>query len=729
MRRLALIAALLILLAAPQARAADPQPWDACSTANQVQITGGAENSGTRDFLICNVASFPTWTAETAAGTGEWFGPVYGNGLFVAVAQGPTYAMTSPDGINWTAQTPPNGCWQGLAYGNGIFVVLADGGPCWTYGAMTSPDGITWTGRTSAAPNNSWVSVAYGNGLFVAVDVNTSDTNQVMTSPDGITWTLRTAAEANPWQSVTYGNGLFVAVAWSGTHRVMTSPDGITWTAQTAAQASSWWSVTYGNGKFVAVSQAGANRVMTSPDGITWTLQTAAALLAWNVVTYGNGLFVAVANNAVMTSPDGITWTSETAAEANSWEGVTYGNGLFAAVSYSGTHQVMIKSNGGGWQSTARLASGGNVGIGNTSPGALLDIGKNAVTPGTMRLEGSSSGYLQLQAAAGGTSWTATLPGSAGTSGYLLSTNGSGALSWVAAGTGVASNAISGLSAATASSSINSTNRRETMTWNTLTTGTALTLASSSLTTGNLLFISDSSVSTSNSHALEVLTADSGDGAVGIYSEMTASSGSIAAIKGVSDGGSPNGVALRGVIIGGSNSPALEGDSDGAIGVKGYNSNTLNTGDLGVYGQTSSTGTGSMAVYGTSTAATGVNYGVYGTNAGAGPAGYFFNTAGGVALATGAGKVQLGSGGTAFSNMGICMVASYTPTFTATNVTCTGVPASTAVAVSCSASGAFSTTTGNAIHARATGTINQIAVNLPVANTNAVTLTCMWVQP
>jgi hypothetical protein len=58
-----------------------------------------------------------------------------------------------------------------------------------------------------------------------------------------------------------------------------------------------------------------------------------------------------------------------------------------------------------------------------------------------------------------------------------------------------------------------------------------------------------------------------------------------------------------------------------------------------------------------------------------------------------------------------------------------GVPASSSVAVHCSASGAFSTTTANGICARATGTVNQIAVNTNAANTNAVTLTCMWEQP
>ena len=106
MRRLALIAA-LILLAAPQARA-DPQPGDACTTANQDTITGGVENSGIRDFLICKVPSFPTWTAETAASADPWSSVAYGNGLFVAVADIGTHSvMTSPDGVTWTARTVP----------------------------------------------------------------------------------------------------------------------------------------------------------------------------------------------------------------------------------------------------------------------------------------------------------------------------------------------------------------------------------------------------------------------------------------------------------------------------------------------------------------------------------------------------------------------------------------------------------------------------------------------
>jgi hypothetical protein len=74
----------------------------------------------------------------------------------------------------------------------------------------------------------------------------------------------------------------------------------------------------------------------------------------------------------------------------------------------------------------------GNVGIGNTSPGALLDVGLAGTTTGTIRLEGGSSGYVQIQPSGAAGSWTMTLPNSAGTNGYLLSTDGSGNTSWVA---------------------------------------------------------------------------------------------------------------------------------------------------------------------------------------------------------------------------------------------------------------------------------------------------------
>lgn len=77
------------------------------------------------------------------------------------------------------------------------------------------------------------------------------------------------------------------------------------------------------------------------------------------------------------------------------------------------------------------IKSTGYVGIGTASPGALLDLGTAGTTLGTMRLEGNTSGYLQLQPSAAAGSWTMTLPTGAGTSGQVLRTNGSGVTSWV----------------------------------------------------------------------------------------------------------------------------------------------------------------------------------------------------------------------------------------------------------------------------------------------------------
>ena len=394
----------------------------------------------------------------------------------------------------------------------------------------------------------------------------------------------------------------------------------------------------------------------------------------------------------------------------------------------SGTRDFMI-CNGSTWQSLTRFAASGNVGIGNTAPGSLLDIGKAGTTLGTLRLEGSTSGYTQIQPATAAGSWTATLPGSAGINGYVLTTDGSGNLSWTNAG--AATTPLSGILASTASTTIANTNYPQIWNWNTLTTGKALTLATTSLTTGNLLALTDSNGSASGGTVLKVTSADSGNGAVGIYTEVSGASGTMYALRAVASGGSSSGQALVGVISGGSNNAAVEGDTLGSTGVYGLVVTAAINNSIGVYGQTDSSGTGSAGVYGISTSVTAtLSSSVDGNNASpSGYGGYFTNTNGGIALGTGSGKIKLGAAGTSFTAMGACTVASYTPTSTTTNVTCTGVPASASVAVTCSESAAFTTPNTTVIYARATGTLNQIAVNLNVANSVAVTLTCMWVQP
>jgi len=62
-----------------------------------------------------------------------------------------------------------------------------------------------------------------------------------------------------------------------------------------------------------------------------------------------------------------------------------------------------------------RISAGGNVGIANTNPGALLDIGTAGTTLGVIRLQGNTSGYCQLQPTAAAGNVTITFPAVAGT--------------------------------------------------------------------------------------------------------------------------------------------------------------------------------------------------------------------------------------------------------------------------------------------------------------------------
>jgi formylglycine-generating enzyme required for sulfatase activity len=379
------------------------------STNSRIGI--GTTAPGEKLEVVGNIISKGTsWTSRTSAADNNWQGVAYGNGMFVAVSLNGSSnrVMTSPDGINWTSRTSAvDNNWSSVTYGNGIFVAVSSSGT--DNRVMTSPDGINWTLRTSAA-NNSWSSVTYGNGIFVAVAQSGSG-NRVMTSPDGINWTSITGIPDSYWYSVTYGNGIFVAVGdGSISDEIMTSPDGITWASRTSAVDHGWHGVTYGNGIFVAVSfdiMSGIGKIMTSPDGIAWTLRTSSADNMWSSVTYGNGIFVTVAlsgsGNRVMTSPDGINWTSRTSAVDNTWSSVTYGNGIFVAVASSGSGSGNRVMTSGKTDSTSFSANNtyqggmnifGNVGIGTTSPSALLTVGATAGSQFLVNATGTVTGGI-----------------------------------------------------------------------------------------------------------------------------------------------------------------------------------------------------------------------------------------------------------------------------------------------------------------------------------------------
>src|ERR1019366_3247081 len=85
------------------------------------------------------------------------------------------------------------------------------------------------------------------------------------------------------------------------------------------------------------------------------------------------------------------------------------------------SYGLYVNANTGATNNYAATFMGGNVGIGTTNPGALLDIGLAGTTLGTMRLESSTAAsYVQIQPSTTAGSWTMTLPNTApAVSGYV----------------------------------------------------------------------------------------------------------------------------------------------------------------------------------------------------------------------------------------------------------------------------------------------------------------------
>ncbi|MGH6837496.1 MAG: beta strand repeat-containing protein [Methylocella sp.] len=326
-------------------------------------------------------------------------------------------------------------------------------------------------------------------------------------------------------------------------------------------------------------------------------------------------------------------------ATTKGWQIFTNGD------SYASPNNFQIASwDGSSWKNVIAADLTGNVGIRNTAPGALLDIGTAGTILGTMRLEGNTSGYVQLQTAAAAGSWTMTLPVNAGTNGYVLQTNGSGVTSWVAAGAGSA--ALSALTAATATNTIANANYAQVWNWDTLTTGTAMALGSTSISSGNLLSLSSTGTAAASSTqtllniALSGTNATSAQTTYGAYISNTHAGATSAnvGLYATATGGTAQNEAIYGLVSGTNNSDR---------GVFGYA--TAGTGNaIGVHGATVSTGN-SVGVNGEANATTGTAAGVLGySHSNAGYGGYFDNDNGGYALVTNRGNVGIGQAAPAY---------------------------------------------------------------------------------
>ena len=92
------------------------------------------------------------------------------------------------------------------------------------------------------------------------------------------------------------------------------------------------------------------------------------------------------------------------------------------------------------------------------------------------------------------------------------------------------------------------------------------------------------------------------------------------------------------------------------------------------------------------------------------------------------GSVKIGYyGASYFGGNGACKISSQAISTTPNTFTCTGMPASSEVAVTCSGTQAMTTPTGSAIYCRANGISNQVICNTTIANSVAMDWICSWV--
>jgi hypothetical protein len=360
------------------------------------------------------------------------YGAAYANDRFVAVG-GAGFITTSGDGVNWLRQSGSNQSLGSIAYGNGQFVAVSS----WPANGsliMTSPDGANWTYQTpttnlfSEAVYSS--SLAFGNGQFVRV----GDRGTILTSTNGISWYQGSSGTTNDLQAIAFAGDRFVAVGWEGS-TLLTSTNGTDWDQlkpPSGFYGYNGFSMAYGNGRFVMV---GWEFAATSTNGVDWVQQPLPVDgYPANSIAFGNGQFVLVGGCEIcwpqvpdLTSLDGASWTVEQGTEStlNAVTSVAFGGGRFVAVggwdlgpntriimtSADGVHWDRLESSSSSLWSVA-YGNGHFVAVGNfetiLESGPIIDLVLSCQrNPGliSLSLEGPTASEYTVQQSRDLVSW------------------------------------------------------------------------------------------------------------------------------------------------------------------------------------------------------------------------------------------------------------------------------------------------------------------------------------
>ena len=163
------------------------------------------------------------------------------------------------------------------------------------------------------------------------------------------------------------------------------------------------------------------------------TLYCDTSVLVGNLSLSGNTLSSTDSNGNIVIAPNGtgdVQLDADTVRVGDSAAAVTLtSNGAGAlTVTTGGAANLVLSTNSGTTSGSITVTQGAGADI------VLAPNGAGSVALPKLKVTGSSSGSVIIQAAAAAGSATYTLPSADGTTGQVLSTNGSGVLSWATGG-------------------------------------------------------------------------------------------------------------------------------------------------------------------------------------------------------------------------------------------------------------------------------------------------------
>lgn len=431
---------------------------------NNAGVFGGSSNltfNGTT-LTAAGLAGPLTGTVgATTQNTGYFTGlRMYGSssgyvGFQSAAAAGSTtYTLPAADGANGQSLTT-NGSgtlsWStasGTPGGSTTQVQFNNGGVFAGSASMTF-DGTTLTVAGLAGPLTGTVGATSPNtGAFTTLSASSTVSgvgfSNYFASPPAIG---STSANSGAFTSLSASG----TVSGTGFSTYLASPPAI----GSTAQSTGYFTVLrmYGSSSgyvgFQGAAAAGSTTyTLPSADGTTGQALTTngSGTLAWTTV--GGGGTPGGSNTQVQFNSSG-----SFAGSANlTFDGTTLTAAGFADSSLT-SGRVTYASTGGNLTDSANLTFDGTTltatGFAGPLNGTVGTTTQNTGYFTTLRMYGSSSGYVGFQGAAAAGSTTYTLPAADGTNGQVLSTNGSGTLSWATAGGGGGSVTISNDTATT----------------------------------------------------------------------------------------------------------------------------------------------------------------------------------------------------------------------------------------------------------------------------------------